>query len=161
MSEPMKDLLEKVDAELQVHFPEVHASLQPSVTEERLQALESLLECQALPEDLAMLYRWHDGQGGGYSLNQNDNRSFLSVEEVLDAWDFLNDPEEDVKPPISPTWLPIFYNGAGDYLMYETAEADRGRLIAYWHDADDRSVEHESLESLVMAVWESARKKKE
>jgi len=41
---------------------------------------------------------------------------------------------EDIAEPLSKPWIPILYNGAGDYVMYESEGSNKCKLICYLHD---------------------------
>src|SRR5690349_19897746 len=69
----------------------------------------------------------------------------MSVSQALSAWKFLSNPKSEISKPWSNTWLPIFTNGAGDYLVYESGGKKPGALIEYWHADEDRDVEFSSL----------------
>lgn len=99
-----------------------------------------------LPADLDAWFRWHDGQQeASGTVSPDDNRTLLSIDGALDAWQFLSDPEEEIPQPWKKSWLPLFANGAGDYVVFETEGKKAGALIGYWHTDTDRDVEHASL----------------
>lgn len=149
----IEDILEKIEQGLKANCPDVFASLRPPACPEMLRKFEqTCLAGGKMPEELRTLYQWHDGQDGYGSFNQNDNRTFLPVEQVIDAWAFLNDPMEDILEPIYREWIPISYNGAGDYLMYDLRD---GTLRDYWHDDESRSLDSDSLEAWLQGVLAS------
>jgi len=153
----MNDLLIKIEEELKSNFDEVSNSLQISATDEQIGLLKNSLSINDFPQELEKLYKWHNGQVGFYSLNQDDNRTFLPLEEVVEAWKFLSDPMEDIQEPWSKSWIPILYNGSGDYLVYETRGNNKGALLGYWHDDEDRNVEYENLEMYLKEVLKNAK----
>jgi hypothetical protein len=56
-------------------------------------------------------------------------------------------------------WFPLLSNGAGDYLLYETAAGEQhGKLLAYWHDDDARIVVEPSLETWAEHVAAALKK---
>ncbi|MET0029589.1 MAG: SMI1/KNR4 family protein [Candidatus Thiodiazotropha sp.] len=150
------DTLEKIDQALQNNFYKVYESLQPGATDDELALLKVCFPSNQVPEEIVSLYKWHNGQLGSYSLNQKDNRTFLPIDEVVSSWEFLNDPMEDISEPLSKTWVPILYNGAGDYLMYETEGADKGKILSYWHDSKRREVVYKNLKELEQEVLSAA-----
>lgn len=154
----MQALLDQIEEALLAHYPEVADSLLSPATEAELQALQqACLQGQELPEELRALYRWHNGQSGYGSFNQNDNRRWLPIAEVIAAWQFLNDPKADLLLPPEPEWLPLLYNGAGDYVMLAVGGADDGRLITYWHDDERRDDIYFSLEDWLEEVQAGAQ----
>ena len=153
----MKESLMKIDQALENNYAEVFKSLRPGATNDELKLLSKCFSNNGIPDEIVALYKWHNGQAGSSSLNQNDNRTFLPINEVIDAWEFLNDPMEDILEPISRSWVPILYNGAGDYIMYVTEGDNKGKLISYWHDDESRNVVFESLGRWVKDVLNAAR----
>ena len=154
----MDNELETLEILLKNNFKDVYDSLQPGASEKQIAKLvEICLRGNSIPDDLFILYRWHDGQTGYGSLNQNDNRTFMPIKEVIDTWSFLNDPMEDICEPISKSWLPITDNGGGDHLVYETEGTNKGKILAYWHDDECRSVEYNSLKEWILAAVEASK----
>ena len=91
-----------------------------------------------LPSELAEWFGWHDGQRHALPLDPKNNFTAMPAKRVQSTWKMLNGPKnEGIRPP--PSWLPLFENGGGDHLMYETAGSNRGGLFAYWHDDERRS----------------------
>ncbi len=76
----------------------------------------------------------------------------VQITEVIDAWKFMNKPSSEVQKPWSKTWLPLFTNGAGDYLCLEPAGKHAGTLVEYWHADTDRKTAYPSLEAWADAV---------
>lgn len=155
----LKTTLKKIDKSLAINYPSKFKSLQAGASENELRALkEKCFPDKEIPIDILTLYKWHNGQLDA-SLNPQDNRIFMPIGEVIDAWDFLNDPKEDILQPWSASWIPFLYNGAGDYIVYETEGSLAGKLIKYWHNDKGRDVLHESLadwaEAVLMATEEA------
>ncbi len=153
----LKDILKNIDISLKENYKAVYDSLEPGATDEQLSTLkEKCFVGNAIPKDLELLYKWHNGQTGFLYLNQNDNRTFLPIEEVIDNWEFLNDPIEDVLEPISKSWIPFTYNGSGDHLVYETKGDNVGTIINYWHDDEERPMEYKSLLDWAQGVLDAS-----
>lgn len=149
----LTEILEKIEQALAANYPKVLKSLQPGASDEEIAALKA--QCQpkhALPDEIVTLYRWHNGQRGSYSLNPDDNLTFLPIKEAIEAWRFLTDPNEDILQPYSPSWIPLLHNGAGDYLVYETEGAHAGALIGYRHDDEKRHVKYPSVSKWAQEV---------
>ena len=154
----LQDTLKRIDVELEANYPEVFNSLNSGATPEQLQQLKDVcFKGGDVPEELEALYKWHNGQNGYGSLNQDENRTFMPIEEVTGAWSFLNNPMEDVLEPISETWIPFTDNGAGDHLMLETSGDNTGSIITYWHDDEARSIYSTSLAEWAEKVLDSAK----
>jgi TfoX/Sxy family transcriptional regulator of competence genes len=146
----LEELLIELEGILEKKFPSIYTSLNEGATSEELRHLSDVcFNGEKLPTELDILFKWRNGQRDFHNLHQEDNRKLLSTTEIIGAWRFLNDPKEDILQPISRTWIPVFYNGAGDYLVYETQGENKWRLISYWHDDPDRDVVYLSFEDWV------------
>jgi cell wall assembly regulator SMI1 len=134
--------LARLDALLAAVNPDARKSLNAGASAARVAKLsKAVFHGKPVPREVAALFAWHDGQSKPKAIHPDDNRTLLSIDAAIDAWKFLSDPKEDVLQPWSKTWLPIFENGAGDYVCVETAGKKAGSLVAYWHaDADRKTV---------------------
>lgn len=104
-----------------------------------------MLGGKALPSELETLLKWHNGQEWNSLLSKEDNRRLMTASEIINAWQFFNDPMSDFMEPWSTSWVPILTNDSGDYIVYETEGKNAGKLLAYWHDWENRSVQNESV----------------
>jgi len=152
----MNEILQKIEKNLKEKFPQVYDEFQNGASEEEIKDLENLFD-EALPQELSELYTWHNGQDGYGSLNQKDNFTFLPIDEVVDTYEFLNDPMEEVCNPYENSWIPLFYNGRGDYLMYESKGENKGKILTYYHDDSTRKIKYESIEELLTKSLESTK----
>jgi cell wall assembly regulator SMI1 len=110
-----------------------------------------------LPEPLEVWFACHDGQELG-TLGVDPEApavAWMSIDDAIDAWMFLNDENEEILPPWSRDWLPIATNGGGDYLVYAIRGADAGTLLFYYHDDEDRPVEAASVAEYASKVERS------
>ncbi len=145
----LAERLSRIDTLLKDADPDAFASLKPGASDAALKPLsDACFGGKKLPADLLAFFRWHDGQSKVESLSQDNNRTPMSAAEALAAWQYLSDPKAEITRSFAKTWLPIFTNGAGDYLTYESAGKNPGALIGYWHTDEDRDVEYRSL-----TVW--------
>lgn len=136
MAKPSKDLsasLAALDAALKAHAPDAHRALKKGATSATLARLEKALGAP-LADDAKAWFAWHDGVKGQRALAPEVNLYPLSAAEALDAWKFLGNPKNEVLKPWKASWLPLFANGAGDYVVFETAAKGRGSLVHYYHD---------------------------
>ncbi len=142
----MKRLLGQIDEVLISRLPDVHSSLNSPAKNEDIELLLSKTPITSEKhEDILSLYRWHNGQVDEYTFKPEEKFSFLSIAEVIHAYQFFQDNAEDIQQPWSDSWVPLF-GGSGDYIVYETADDASGKLIDYWHDEEDRPIESESIE---------------
>jgi cell wall assembly regulator SMI1 len=86
---------------------------------------------------------------------------FLSLENITHAKEMLDGMiGYDFEDPHwwKRDWIPFLANGSGDYLCLALdAEdgANAGRLIAFWHDWEDRSVKYASIDDWLCALVQS------
>jgi cell wall assembly regulator SMI1 len=89
---------------------------------------------EPVPAELETWFRWHDGQKGTTPPNPEDNRTLLSINEAIRAYQFWRDEAQSDQPAWPASWVPLFENGAGDYVVYDCSAAGAGALVAFWHD---------------------------
>lgn len=149
-------MLEKILREIELKykniFPNVFESLLPPSTDKQIFELKSELKIDSLPNDLTELLKWHNGQCDSCSFNQEDNFAFISIKEMIDAIRFFNNAETELISPWSDSWIPLFFNGSGDYRVYDL---ESGKIIQYYHDLIDRPILYKSLTSLCKDVLKS------
>jgi hypothetical protein len=129
-----------------VLLPEAKRSLAKPAAKKSLDALARDVFDGKLPAELRDWFNWHDGQTRSAPLDPKHNFTAMSSKSVRATWRMLNDPKQDCIRP-RPSWVPLFENGGGDFLIYETSGAKRGALFVYWHDDAKwpRSPEYRSL----------------
>ena len=114
----MKKLGELIEAK----NPTLAKAFEKGATKQKLAALSKAIG--SLPVDLSAWFAWHDGMTKPQSLGPEENWSLMSIRESIDAWKFLGKPSR----------FPLLDNGAGDYVLYETAKKGQGALHCHWHD---------------------------
>ncbi len=108
-----------------------------------------------LPKDIIELYMWRNGQGKGDYSSFINNSMFMELEEVLEIWSMLTgmiDYDFEIKNWWNKAWLPIFTNGSGSYICYDTKgifTGKEGQMIEFWRADDDRNVIAPSLEFMI------------
>lgn len=131
--------------------PQVAATFRPPATHADITRIEQTLGAP-LPPSLAQLLLWHDGQEWNAPLRDSDNRRLLAAHEIVEVMTFFLDPEEEFLEPWGRYWVPFLTNDSGDYVVVDASPTGSGELIAYWHDWENRDVEHSSLLEWV-AEW--------
>lgn len=148
--------LRSIDHAVAAKVPHIAAGLCAGARDQELALLRNtIFGADPIPEDLELFFRWHNGQVGYESLSPMDNRMLMSIAESVGAWKFLSNPMEDIQQPWDQSWIPILANGAGDHIVYLASGTNKGGLLAYWHDADDRRIVFPSLEAWARKVLES------
>lgn len=151
------DTMRAIDRALAKTHPDVFDTLRPGATDEALERLRrQCFGVKALPQELELLFRWHDGQEEDGVVIYDENRTFLPIEQVVEFHRFLADPEADILRPYLPSWIPLTWNGAGDHLVYVSSGEDAGALWGYWHDDPDQGVEYDTLQEWLDEVLGAA-----
>jgi cell wall assembly regulator SMI1 len=142
----LKSVLRKIDEKLKENYRKVYSTLNlPAIDGEIKKLSELVFRGKALPFEIETLFRWHNGQHDIEPIEPDTNLTLLPIDQLIESWDVNNDPE--AMKPWSHSWIPLIENGAGDYLVYESAEGPtRGILLRYWHDSKDRPLEYKSLQ---------------
>ncbi|NML39530.1 SMI1/KNR4 family protein [Chitinophaga sp. G-6-1-13] len=153
----MQKELTTLDQYLSQLRPELYTHLNAPLTEEAIAALEKTYAI-TLPEDLKALYQWKNGQRDDCYETFINNSGFLPLQEALEVakemtgmigYDF------EVENWWHAAWIPIFHNGGGDYICYDTGglfTGTKGQLLEFWHRDSDRNVIAPGLESFLQAI---------
>lgn len=170
VSSDLKALLRRLDASLQKNDPALYATLQAPLTDAEIQALEKKYDTK-VPAELRELYRWKNGQRfDGKTRSLFGNKTFMTLEEALLNRDELNDlttseQTEDqfkIRNWWRVSWIPIFENGGGDYLCYDTEGTFTGKpnqIVDYYHGENYRRVVAPTLTAMLEAITTIVDKK--
>jgi cell wall assembly regulator SMI1 len=143
-SNELETTLQSIQARLGRLPADQTSSLRPSAgPEARARLAGTVCGEPTLPEPLEVWFACHDGQeleSPGVD-PEAPAVAWMSIDDAIDAWMFLNDENEEILQPWSRDWLPIATNGGGDHLVYVLRGADAGTLLFYYHDDEDRPVE--------------------
>lgn len=139
--------------------PEFFQTLNPGLSAMEIDRLAS--EHNAfLPADLRALYQWRNGQSDHGEDVFADNWLFATLEAALDTNAVLTPmigSDFDVDNWWHSCWIPIFWNGGGDSLCYDTSgqfTGQKGQLIEFWHADNDRNVVAPSLAAYLDSISE-------
>lgn len=126
----------------------------PAAVEARFRLAELACGMDTLPEALDVWFAAHDGQDPlGHGMDPDSPAvTWMKIEDVLEAWRFLNDENEEILKPYSKDWLPIATNGGGDYLVYVLRGKREGQILNYFHDDKSRFAEAKSLEAFAESI---------
>ncbi|MGA7730174.1 MAG: SMI1/KNR4 family protein [Chloroflexia bacterium] len=151
----MKETWDRIEKWLVANSPKALAGLNPGCGEDAIEKLEAILGVE-LPEDFRASYKIHNGQEydspwmiGGKELMSLERIEieWSSMLELLDGGDF-DGLKSLAEGPMrndwwNRAWVPITYDGAGNYFCMDLDPApggNRGQLVRFWHDANDRNV---------------------
>ncbi|MGZ7440932.1 SMI1/KNR4 family protein [Paenibacillus sp. TH7-28] len=142
--------------------------LRPGADEAEFEHAEKALGLK-FPEEMKTFYQVHNGQDSDLGSEPFVRNLTLSpLGEIVENWNFLREEfeademEPDIGQEIKPLlwndkWIPIAYNGGGDYLCLDMDPAEAGQVgqvLYFWHDWGNRSVEAASLFSFIQMCLE-------
>lgn len=141
----MNEVLKQLDTQLQNNRPDFYAQLQPPLTLEAIKALEEKYNT-ILSTDIKQLYLWKNGQNSNNYKSFVNNSMFEPLEVVLKTASELSEMigyDFTIKNWWNTHWLPIFSNGGGSYICFDTEGTftnNKEQLIEFWKSDNDRNV---------------------
>jgi cell wall assembly regulator SMI1 len=148
------DQLQAIEQAIAAKAPAVSASLAPGAKAKTIDKLARLFG-QPVPADVRAWFAWHDGpRPNTYdSLIPDTNWMAMSVAQVIETYKFLDGTAktspEDIMLPWKSTWIPLFANGGGDHLCYDTSS---GAIVTWYHDDEVRPKAYPSFGALIAAI---------
>ncbi len=158
----------KIKNKLAEIAPEINEKLNPGVTDEEVNLLESTIG-KKLPEAFVSFYKIHNGQESN-APGLIYAEELLSFKRIISEWTIWKqllddkvfedengpyDSEADIeiKPDWwNPAWIPITYDGSGNHYCLDldpTEEGNYGQIIRMWHDDSERPLESDSFEEWI------------
>jgi cell wall assembly regulator SMI1 len=135
VDEPMPSLLNRFEAVLKKKAPSVAEALQPGLSEAEIAKLEAEYNVQ-LPEDLRLLYQWHNGIPWNSGPTITPLHEFYPLEHALKKHAELarqmEASDDNVTRMLEPTlsWIPLFQDAAGDGYTYDPKRvAEQGAIF--------------------------------
>lgn len=153
----MQAFLNKLDSHLTSKRAAYYATLQPGLSTEEITALEKEFNV-TVPADLRALYQWKNGQQvDSYEAFVN-NSMFLSLRSALETArenTSMIGSDFELENWWHAAWIPIFDNGGGDYICYDTVgvfTGIRGQIIEFWHADNDRNTIAPDLTTFITSI---------
>jgi cell wall assembly regulator SMI1 len=153
----MQETLAALDKYLSQLRPELYAGLNPPLTEETIASLEKTYGLH-LPADVKALYQWKNGQRNDTYESFVNNSAFLPLQEALQTAQELTGMigyDFEAENWWHAGWIPLFHNGGGDYICYDTAgvfTGTPGQLLEFWRRDADRNVIAPGLERFLQII---------
>lgn len=141
----MKLEIDKLDKNLKAKRPEYYSKLQKPLSEEEISELEKEYN-KIIPPDLKELYLWKNGQSQDCYEAFVNNSMFEPLEYILSGNQEFTEMigyDFEIENWWNENWLPLFSNGSGNYICYDTKgifTGEKGQLIEYWNKDNDRNV---------------------
>src|SRR5204862_2661148 len=122
---PLGRALAALDAYLGETDADMLRALRPGVGEADVAAAaRAVFGGSPFPPELLAWFGWHNGQHGT-SQEPSPDRTFtlLDLREAVAAWESFRDLKQQggLQEPWELSWFPLMTNGAGDYLVFESA----------------------------------------
>ena len=157
----MNQTIKRLDTWLRENRPEYYAGLRYGVSKEELVNFEADLGFE-LPSNFKELYHWRNGQ-----TNENQkaflfDKAFISLEEIKSIRDLFNDllAQGSFEQPNwwHPQWIPFLDDSESNNLCLDlngSFEGNKGQVLDFWHDWEDRSIQYPSFETFLLTFVES------
>lgn len=150
-------ILQRLDEQLASLRPAYYTQLKPPLSSADIKALETKYSVQ-LPDDLKELYRWKNGQKSNCYQSFVNNSLFLALDDALTTAKDLTamiGRDFETENWWHAGWIPIFQNGGGDSICYDTTGVFTGlpgQLMEFWHADSDRTVIAGSLSAFLQVL---------
>ena len=129
VSEPMPEILARLESILKTNAPHVLAALPPGLSAGEIARLEQQYHVQ-LPDDIKAIYQWHNGSSQTTNFPGGDfipTHRFLPLEEALaekamdskGAAPLLQRAAYRIFAGHRDSWICLFSDGAGDGYWYD------------------------------------------
>jgi cell wall assembly regulator SMI1/predicted DNA-binding WGR domain protein len=159
-TDPVSDLLARLDKWLSSNRPDYYGKLLRGAAPADLDAFEKKLQVQ-LPSGFRELYQWRNGQDPNCSASLQYNWMFSRLEDLSDSKETLDGMIGfDFEDPKwwRRGWIPFLSNGGGDHLCVDLTAEDGGapgQLLTFYHDSKRRPVEYPSLRAWLSELVDS------
>ncbi len=124
----MEQLLARLERWLAAHRARFHENLQPGAKAAQLDALAKQLG-KPVPAALAVLLRWHNGQGDEYAGYFVDHWNLMSAQRIAETKTELD--ASDAEYGWNKNWLPLFDDDGGNFICLDLAQAEPA-VVGFW-----------------------------
>ena len=138
----LRHVLDELDEWFASERPDLYPRLRPGLSQDEIRDLEHGLAPYRLPEDLIILYSWHDGWD---EIAQGDYSEFLpdmpfnSLEEAVEQYTSWCSLIGEVEPEISiwhRLWFPAFLRQSGEFVELQPQPGQPAGLVWSFHSHD-------------------------
>lgn len=145
-NDDISEVLAKIDSWVKTNRPDYYAKLLPGATLAEISELETKFEI-TLPETFKMFLTWKNGQVEGSFDSFFANFGLMSVSEIADTLDMLNDlldgGDFEQANWWNKQWVPFLQNHSGDHYCIDLTgsfEGQPGQMLIFWHDYEAREI---------------------
>jgi cell wall assembly regulator SMI1 len=147
VSEPMPEILARLDSILKTNAPSVYAELQPGLSADAIAGLEKQYHVQ-IPDDIKAIYEWHDGSASTTNRLSDDFipiHRFPSLEETLADkaldWKGATAMQRTVAGAFisyRSSWICLFDDGSGNgYWFDPQRKPSEGAVFSQFTEDND------------------------
>ena len=135
----LRRVLDDLDDWLRVERPDLYPRLRPGLSPERIRTLEARLAPYRLPEDLVVLYSWHDGWDAvveGEYVGFLPDMPFNSLGEAVEQYTFWCSMIEQQEDIWNRLWFPAFGDQSGEFVELQRRPGQSAGLVWSFHSHD-------------------------
>lgn len=153
----MQAFLNKLDSHISSKRAGYYKCLQPGLSAVEIATLEQTFDVK-LPADIKALYEWKNGQQSDCYEAFVNNSMFLPLQHALETAKENTEmigSDFELENWWHAAWIPLFDNGGGDYICYDTAgvfTGIKGQIIEFWHADNDRDTIAPDLTTFITSI---------
>lgn len=162
VSEPMPDILARLESILKTNAPQVLAGLQPGLSAGNVAKLEQQYHVQ-LPDDIKAIYEWRDGARSTTNYVGDD---FIPIHRFVPLEEMLAEKAAEGKGPATllqraayrifagqrDSWYCLFSDGARDGYWFDPARKPSEGAVFYTFTEDNEFVFFPSARNLMAGI---------
>lgn len=162
----MHQIWNRIEAWLKLNALELYKDLSPGANDQEIKSVEHTTGI-IFPADVKSSFKIHNGQAGMAAPLMGEWQ-LISLNVIKKRWLILKDlysqgEFEGIRCKTRgyvrskwwiPEWIPVAYNGAGDYLcldMNPKKGGKPGQIISYWHTTESREVVAASFQEWLLS----------
>jgi cell wall assembly regulator SMI1 len=162
VSEPMAEILNRLESILKTNAPQVLAGLQPGLSAGDISRLEQQYQVQ-LPDDIRAIYQWHDG---GRSTTNYVGDDFIPIHRFVPLEEMLAEKALEGKGPATlvqraayrifagqrDSWFCLFSDGVRDGYWFDPKRKPSEGAVFYTFTEDNTFVFFPSPKNLMAGI---------
>ena len=162
VSEPMPEILARLESILKTNAPQVLAGLQPGISTAEIAKLELQYHVQ-LPDDIRAIYQWHDG---ARSVTNDASYDFIPIHRFLSLEEMLAEKAVEDKGPATllqraayrifagqrDSWYCLFSDGMRDGYWFDPTRKPSEGAVFYTFTEDNEFVFFPSARNLMAGI---------
>jgi len=135
-------VLDNLDQWFRTERQDLYPRLRPGLAMERIRTLEGRLAPHFLPEDLVVLYSWHDGWdevAEGEYVGFLPDMPFNSLEEAVEQYILWCSLIPQMEPEVGMwhrLWFPAFLSQSGEFVELQPQPSQPAGLVYSFHSHD-------------------------